>query len=86
MKKYDFQLIGYIGVALGWICMLGGVFTSIYYVESQGLLWWYVVYPYADYTAPLFAIGVVSLVIGLAFLWRAKQEEKEKAVLPKHPD
>lgn len=84
MKKSDFQLIGYIGVVLGAIFLGGGIFASAYY-EVRGWLIPYAVYPYAQYSVSLIVAGIILLVIGLAFLWRAKQEEGEIAP-PKPPD
>lgn len=85
MKKTDYQLIGYIGAVLGAIFLVGGLFASTYYEIRQGLLFSYAVYPYAQYSGSLILAGIVLLVIGLAFLWRAKQEEGEIAP-PKPPD
>lgn len=87
MKKTDYQLIGYIGVVLGAIFLVGGLFASIYYETRQGLIWAYKLYPYAQYSGSLLVVGIVLLVIGLAFLWRAKQEgAPTQATLPKPPD
>jgi len=85
MKKSDFQLIGYIGFVLGAILLAGGVFASSYY-EERGWLHW-VVYPYTQYSVTLLISGIALLVVGLAFLWRAKQEEAPtRTTLPKPPD
>lgn len=85
MKKSDFQLIGYIGVVLGTILLAGGIFASSYY-EVRGWFIYYEVYPYAQYSVTLLISGIVLLVIGLAFLWRAKQESAPtQTILPKPP-
>jgi uncharacterized membrane protein len=75
-------LIGYIGVVLGAIFLGGGIFASVYYEVRRGLLFYYEVYPYAQYSGTLLVAGIILLVIGLAFLWRAKQEGSE---VPKPP-
>lgn len=86
MKKSDFQLIGYIGVVLGAILLAGGIFASSYYEVRGGWLIYYAVYPYAQYSVTLLISGIVLLVIGLAFLWRAKQESAPtQTTLPKPP-
>jgi len=85
VKKADLQLIGYIGTILGVIFFTGGIFASNYYEVHEVWLIRYAVYPYAQYSGSLTLAGIVLLVIGLAFLWRAKQEEGEIAP-PKPPD
>jgi hypothetical protein len=86
LKKSDFQLIGYIGFVLGAILLAGGVFASSYY-EVRGWLISYAVYPYAQYSVTLLISGIALLVVGLAFLWRAKQEgAPTQTTLPKPPD
>jgi len=81
MKKSDFELIGHIGFVLGAILLTGGTFASSY-CEVRGWLIHYAVYPYAQYSGTLLISGIVLLVIGLEFLWRAKQESSE---VPKPP-
>jgi hypothetical protein len=78
LKKTDFQLIGYIGTVLGAIFLAGGIFAQTYYEihRSSIIEFYWKVYPYQKHAGNLLIIGVVLLVIGLAFLWRAKQEEE----------
>jgi len=79
LKKSDFQLIGYIGTVLGVIFLVCGIFAASY-SEYLG-----VYYPYAKYSVPLLTSGIVLLVIGLAFLWRATQEVTTQKVTPQVP-
>ena len=85
MKKSDFQLIGYIGTILGAFFLVGGVFAQMYYEvhRSPIIEFYWTVYPYQKYAGSLLIAGIVLLVIGLTFLWRAKQKEREKA--PSNP-
>jgi len=85
LKKSDFELIGYIGTVLGALFLVGGIIASVYYEVHHGLLWDYAVYPYAQYSGSLLVAGIVLLVIGLAFLWRAKQEVTMQKVAPQVP-
>jgi len=91
MKKSDFQLIGYIGTVLGAFFLFGGLFASSYYEVHSYLfnLGSYAVYPYAQYSGSLIVAGIVLLVVGLAFLWRAKQDttgQKTSSEVPKPPE
>jgi lysylphosphatidylglycerol synthetase-like protein (DUF2156 family) len=74
LKKSDFQLVGYIGTVLGAIFLVGGIFAASY-SEVRGWLFPYTVYPYAQYAANLIVAGIILLVVGAAFLWRAEQEQ-----------
>lgn len=74
MKKADFQLIGIIGTVLGVIFLVGAFLTQMP-VYQKTILGYWATYPYAKYTSTFLVIGVVLLVIGMAFLWRAEQEE-----------
>ena len=85
MKKADFQLIGYIGIVLGVIFIIGAILTQMPVYQETILGGYWVTYPYAKYTITFLVIGVILLVIGIAFYWRAKQEEVEKAKPPKPP-
>jgi hypothetical protein len=71
MEKVDYQMIGYIGVVLGAILLLAGVYAATYY-EIRGFIIYYQYYPYAKYSVGLIISGIVLLVIGAAFLWRAE--------------
>ncbi|MCJ7430045.1 hypothetical protein MUO83_02360 [Candidatus Bathyarchaeota archaeon] len=89
MKKSDFQLIGYIGFVLGALLMGGGILGYNYYTDFH--VWATIGGHLADQLAQdclvLLVAGIVLLVIGLAFLWRAKQEgAPTQATLPKPPD
>jgi ABC-type antimicrobial peptide transport system permease subunit len=88
MKKSDFQLIGYIGTVLGALFLFGGIFASSYYEVHRGVFGYtYATYPYTQYSGSLLVSGIALLVVGLAFLWRAKQEgAPTQATLPKPPD
>ena len=70
MKKSDFQLIGIIGTVLGVLFLAGGVFATVYFETT----WIFVEYPYAKYAPSLLIAGIILLVVGVAFLWRASQE------------
>jgi len=86
LKKSDFQLIGLIGTILGLLFLFGGMFASTYYEVRHGLFGYtYTEYPYTQYSATLFVAGVVLLVVGLAFLWRASQEKIAPQVPPPPP-
>jgi hypothetical protein len=91
MKKSDFQLIGYIGAGLGILLLVGAVAT--YSLANMYLDPWGGHYDgklgraYLDYSVILGVVGIISLVVGLGFLWRAKQEgAPTQATLPKPPD
>jgi hypothetical protein len=71
MEKADYQMIGYVGVVLGAILLLAGIFAATYY-EIRGWIIYYSYYPYAQYSGSLIITGIVLLVIGAAFLWRAE--------------
>ncbi|MCL6579268.1 MAG: hypothetical protein K6T73_07775 [Candidatus Bathyarchaeota archaeon] len=75
MKKADFQLMGSISVALGVIFLARSIIASLYFEVRRGVLIQYIVYPYAWYSAPLFVSGIISLIFGIALLWRAMQED-----------
>jgi len=82
MKKADYQMVGYIGISLGALLLLAGIFGATYYeiIEVSYIFWTkrFVVYPYAKYSGSLILSGTVLLVVGAAFLWRAKQNQQEK--------
>jgi len=90
MKKSDFQLIGYIGTVLGILLLVGAVATyslANMYLRPSGYYDGKLGRAYLNYSVILCVAGLVSLVIGLAFLWRAKQEgTPTQATLPKPPD
>ena len=89
MKANDFRLVGYIGVVLGALLLSGGLFASSYYEVHTGLFnFSTVVYPYSQYAAGLVVSGLVLLVVGGVFLWRASQEVSSSVVseVPKPPD
>ena len=91
-KRSDFQLIGYIGTVLGALFLVGGVFAySCSETHCNVIIPTFCTteYPYREYAAGLLVAGVVLLVVGLAFLWRAEQEKPtQKAILqvPKPPE
>jgi len=72
MKKADYQLIAYIGIVLGVLFLLGGLWAYYYRGWLGGPEF---VYPIKEYGVPLFVGGVALLVIGIAFLWRAREEK-----------
>jgi uncharacterized membrane protein len=78
MKRSYFQLIGYIGTALGIFFLIGGLIASVYYKEyhtGEGVDYVVREYLYQKYAVILFVAGVVLLVVGQAFLWRVDQEQ-----------
>jgi ribosomal protein L40E len=86
MKKSDFQLIGYIGLGLGVMLLIGAVLAyslanmyltpSIYYDGKLGRA-------YLNYSVILGVFGIISLITGLGFLWRARQETTPPAITEK---
>jgi hypothetical protein len=74
LKKSDYQLIGYIGTFLGVILLIGGGFTALYHEDYNILSFTVSNYRYSQYSAPLLLAGIIFLVIGVGFLWRASQE------------
>jgi len=70
MKKADYQMIGYIGIVLTVVFWIGATLTH-YYRESIGEF----IYPLQGYTPNFIMAGIVFLVLGVAFLWRASQEK-----------
>jgi hypothetical protein len=79
MKKTDFQLIGYPGTILGILFLVSGGVTYYYQEVTNFLGISLVSYPYRQYTESLLVVGIVLLVFGLAFLWRAEQETTTQA-------
>jgi hypothetical protein len=87
MKRSDFQLIGYVGTVLGALFLVSGIFASVYFVVHRSLIidYYWVEYPYQKYAGSLLVAGIVLLVVGLGFLWRAKQEKEAQKVAPQVP-
>jgi len=78
MKKSDFQMIGGIGTVLGAIFIASGLFATFYYEVRSNWFYAFKVYPYGQYGFSLLVVGVILLVVGLAFLWRAEIKVTQK--------
>lgn len=77
MKPADWKMLGYIGLVLGFIFFIIGGWI---WLNAEGYLgWsgWLEYFQYSNYPFPLFIIGIVLLVIGFAFNWRAQQESQD---------
>jgi hypothetical protein len=74
MKKSDFELIGYIGIGLGILFLIGALLEY----ESHSPLYWEIFPEQLNSTVyPLGVACTIFLVVGLGFLWRAEQEGKQ---------
>ena len=67
MKRSDFQLIVVIGIILGVLFLVGGIYASRYFTRSgsppaAGTY----VFPYAAYSGILLGAGAVLLFLGIA--------------------
>ena len=75
MNKTDWKAVGYIGLILGILFIIGGFITYYYSQNIEYMLgYFYVLYPYREYSFSLVITGIVPLVVGLVSLWRAKQD------------
>lgn len=72
MRYSDWKLIASLGLILGFLFLIGGVFAYVYYEES----WFLVVYPFRDYAPPLVILGIVLLVVGFVAGERGKEERR----------
>lgn len=70
MKKADYQLIAAIATVLAVIFWIAAIWTH-YYREMIGEFR----YPLQQYTPNYVMVGIVFLVIGIAFFLRAIQEK-----------
>ena len=75
MRKPDVQMIGWVGTVLGAIFIASGLFA---YEVHSSLFYYFKVYPYGQYGFSLLVVGVILLVVGLAFLWRAEIKVTQK--------
>jgi hypothetical protein len=72
MHYSDWKMISSIGLILGALSLIGGIFAYVY--EEQTRLW--VVHPFREYTAPLVIFGVVLLVVGYVAGVRGKEARR----------
>jgi len=78
MKPADWKMMGYIGLVLGILFLIGGGWI---WLNVQGYLGWggeYEYYAYRYYPMPLLIAGVILFVVGYAFVWRGVEEEKSQ--------
>jgi len=80
MRSADWKVIGSLGIILGILLLLGGLF-AYFYTEIR---WFFVIAPYRDMAAPLIIVGVILLVVGFVSNARAQEEQKIEAI-PKTP-
>jgi ribosomal protein L40E len=72
MRYSDWKMISLLGLILGFLFLIGGIFAYVYYEQR----WILVAYPFRDYAAPLIILGIVLLVVGYVAGERAKEEKK----------
>lgn len=85
MSEADWRTVGYIGLTLGVLLLIGG-FITYYFPQDIYILGYYVgtAYPYRDDSVGLFVASVTLLVVGLGLSWRAGIE-KQKIVQATKP-
>jgi len=69
-KRYLRNPISFIGLSLGAIFLVGAGYSHFYhqrYTLSKYFEWYIDFYPYRQYTFFLLIIGIVFLVVGLAY-------------------
>lgn len=76
MSEADWRTVGYIGLTLGVLLLIGG-FITYYFPQDIYILGYYVgtAYPYRDDSVGLFVASVTLLVVGLGLSWRAGIEK-----------
>jgi protein-S-isoprenylcysteine O-methyltransferase Ste14 len=83
MKRSDFQAIAIIGIILGVLLLVGGIFASRYFTRSgsppAAVTY---VFPYATYSGILFGAGAVSVFVGIAAVLLALRGNKVKPLPP----
>jgi hypothetical protein len=79
MSEADWRVVGYIGVTLGVLFLIGS-FVAYYFPQDYYFLGYRVstVYPYRDYSVGLLVAGVALFVVGGGAWWRADMEKQEK--------
>jgi hypothetical protein len=82
MSKDDWRTVGYIGVALSIIFLIGG-FITYYYAQSIYVVGYYAGtdYPYRNYSVGFLVSGFAIAVIGGGALWRAGIEARKSAYI-----
>lgn len=76
MKAEDWNMIGYLGIALSLLFFTVGGWIWLNVEGYMGWGGWLKYFEYRTYPMPLFIIGVIFLIIGSAFVWRATEERK----------
>jgi len=79
MKAADWRMFAYIGIGLGFLFLAIGGWI---WLNVEGFMGWTAIWQYFEYrgyTLPLIIGGVVLLVVGLAFSWRAGEETRISA-------
>jgi len=80
MSEADWRTVGYIGVTIGVLLLIGG-FIAYYFPQDYYILGYKIatIYPYRDYSVGLFVAGVALAVAGGGSWWRADIEKQKNA-------
>lgn len=75
MRSRDLETLGYIGIVIGAILIVGGLFAYAY----EERVWYYMVaYPYRQTGILLFLLGGILLALGIIILIRSHNDVKSE--------
>jgi uncharacterized membrane protein len=81
MKAKDYLFIAYLLMGIGAILFIAGGFIAVSIEKIIYNPWtgkvWRVEYPYMMTGFSIFFLGIILIVIGVVFYWRAEEEKKE---------
>jgi len=73
-NRSGFELAGVMGTSSGVVYLAGGMFAFAYCRVIERFGYTRTEYPYLQYSGILLGAGVALLVLGVAFLWRARHQ------------
>lgn len=80
MKAEDWKMIGYLGIVLGFLFFAIGGWIWLNVEGYMGWVGWLKYLEYRNYPITLFTLGIVFLIVGFTFIWRATEERKQVPV------